>query len=77
MKIYIDKIQKIFREVLEDESIVINPETKADDIEDWDSLNHIYLIIEIEKVFNIKFMTQEIESWKNVGDMIEALKKHE
>ena len=77
MKIYIDKIQKIFRQVLEDESIVINPETKADDIEDWDSLNHIYLIIEIEKVFNIKFMTQEIENWKNVGDMIEALKKHE
>jgi acyl carrier protein len=77
MKIYIDKIQKIFRQVLEDESIVINLETKADDIEDWDSLNHIYLIIEIEKVFNIKFTTQEIENWKNVGDMIEALKKHE
>ena len=46
MKIYIDKIQKIFRQVLEDESIVINPETKADDIEDWDSLNHIYLILQ-------------------------------
>ena len=74
MNNYLSQIQDIFREVLEIEDLLISKETKADDIDEWDSLNHIYLIVEIESVFKVKFTTKQIQKWNNVGDMIEELK---
>lgn len=65
--------QEIFRDVLDNEEIEINFETVADDIEEWDSLSHIQLIVAIEKHFKIKFTSKELLEWKTVGDMIDCI----
>lgn len=67
------RIQSIFQDVLDNEDIELNAETTAEDIEEWDSLSHIQLIVAIEKEFKIKFTSKEILSWKNVGEMIECI----
>lgn len=63
------KVQDIFIDVLEDEDIELSYNTTSDDIEGWDSLNHIVLIVEIEKEFNFKFRLEEIQGFKNIGEM--------
>ncbi len=69
----IQKLIPIFHDVFDNDSIVISPETAAADVEDWDSLNNIQLIIAIEKAFKVKFKTAEIRSWQNVGEMCESI----
>jgi len=66
-------VQDIFRDVLDDDGIVLTPETTANDVDDWDSLSHIQLIVAIEKKFKIKFTSKEILSWSNVAEMIECI----
>lgn len=66
-------VQDIFREVLDNDEIVLTPETTANDVDDWDSLSHIQLIVAIEKKFKIKFTSKEILSWSNVAEMIECI----
>ncbi len=65
--------QDVFRDVFDDESIIIADDTTADDIEDWDSLEHINLITAIEQQFGIKFAMSEATRFKNVGDMIDTI----
>jgi acyl carrier protein len=67
------RVSSIFREVLEDDSLNINEKDGADDIDDWDSLTHIMLIVETEKEFKIRFISSEISNWNNIGDMITAI----
>lgn len=69
----IKAVQGVFIDVLEDDDIVLNYNTTADDIEDWDSLNNILLIVEIEKKFKLKFKLEEIHSFKNVGEMCDYI----
>ena len=69
----LSEIQSIMRDVLDDVSIVIDETTTANDVEGWDSLTHIQLIVAIEKHFKIKFSSKEILSWKNVGEMLEVI----
>jgi acyl carrier protein len=75
----IEKIKKqlteIFRDVLDDDSIEISRETTAQDIEEWDSLNHISLLVAIEKEFEIKLNLSEVKALQNVGDMIDLVIK--
>ncbi len=63
------RLNKVFRDVFDDDSITVNPKTTANDIEDWDSLEHITLIAAVEKEFKMKFKMGEISSMKNVGEM--------
>lgn len=70
-----ERLQGIFREVFEDDEIILTEEMTADDIEDWDSLTHIQLIEAIEEEFNIKFILQEITGLSNVGEFLEMVKR--
>ncbi len=64
-----DRLNRVFREVFDDETIRVTPKTTADDIDDWDSLEHITLISAVEREFRMKFKMGEISSMKNVGEM--------
>jgi len=67
------ELNKIFADVLDDDTVFLHRETTAKDVEDWDSLNHIQFIIAIEKYFKIKFSRIEIREWQNVGDICDAI----
>lgn len=67
------RLNKVFRDVFDDDSITVNPKTTADDIDDWDSLEHITLINAVEREFKIKFKMGEISSMKNVGEMAQII----
>jgi acyl carrier protein len=71
----LNEITGVFRNVLDDNKLVINESTNAGDIDDWDSLTHIELIIGVEKKFKIRFNTNEINTWANVGEMCNAIDK--
>jgi acyl carrier protein len=68
-----NKLNKIFCEILDLDEVTLTDDTSANDIEEWDSLAQIQLIVAIEKAFSIKFNSQEILSWKNVGAMIDCI----
>ena len=69
------QLTEIFRDLFDDESIVLTPQTTASDIEGWDSFNHINLIVATEAKFKIKFNTAEIESLHNVGHLVQVIEK--
>lgn len=70
-----EKLSEVFQDVFDDENIVVTDSTTADDIEDWDSLEHINLVVAVEKKFGIKFNMGEVNSFKNVGEMVDIILK--
>ncbi|HBG06103.1 MAG: acyl carrier protein [Geobacteraceae bacterium GWC2_58_44] len=66
-------LNEIFRQVFDDDSIEIARETTADDIDGWDSLSHMNLIVAVEMGFNIRFNTKDVRALKDVGDLIDTI----
>jgi acyl carrier protein len=69
----LQKVNDIFIDTLDNEDIVLTYETTANEVEDWDSLTHIQLVVAVEKQFKVRFTSQEIQSWKNVGEMLDCI----
>ena len=67
------KLQEIFCDILDNEEIKLSRETTVNDIDEWDSLTNIQLVVAIEKSFKIKFTSKEIITWKNIGEMIDCI----
>lgn len=70
-----EKLTGIFRDVFDNDDIEISDTTTANDIEEWDSLEHITLIAAVEKAFKMRFAMKEVSSMKNVGEMISILEE--
>ena len=71
----LQKVNEIFWDVFDDESLEIVEETTAADIEDWDSLTHITLISEIENEFDFSFSMKDVLGMQNVGEMLDIIEK--
>lgn len=70
-----EKLQEVFQDVFDDDEIELTDETTADDIDAWDSLTHVQLIVAVEKAFGLKFSTVEVMKLKNVGEFIALIDK--
>ena len=68
-----ERLTKVFHEVFDDDSIEINDETTADDVEDWDSFEHINLVVAVEEAFNFKIPMGKTVTMKNVGEMVDLI----
>jgi acyl carrier protein len=71
----IKQVNKIFIDIFEDESIVLNEHTTTSDIEAWDSLNHIQMITAVEKHYKIRFELNDLLNFKNVGDLCRGIQR--
>ena len=69
------RLTKIMRDILDDDNLVATPELTANDVEGWDSVNHITLVVAIEEAFHIKFKSAELEKMKNVGQLVDQIEK--
>ncbi len=69
------ELENIFRSVLNKKEIILTSESTANDIDGWDSITHIMLVVEIEKKFKVRFKAREIQSWQTIGDIIQSLSK--
>ena len=71
-----ERLNDVFREYFDDDSITVTDDTTAADIEDWDSLEHINLLVAIEREFDIKFTMGETTGLQNVGEMVDRIIAH-
>lgn len=70
-----EKLTEIFRDVMDNDEIVLEENTTAEDIEEWDSLAHVQLIERIESVFGLKFSAKEMMSWDDVGEFVDSIEE--
>ena len=72
-----EKLNEVFEDVLDlDETPSLTNETSANEIEEWDSLSHVQLVVAVEKAFKVKFTSAEIIKWQNVGQMVDSILAH-
>ena len=67
------RLKPVFENVFDEDDVEVTASTTANDISEWDSLRHIRLIIAVEKEFGIKFLTSEVNDFKNVGELVEMI----
>jgi acyl carrier protein len=72
----LEQLTGVLREVFDNDDLVARPELTARDVAEWDSLNHIRLIVSVEKAFRIKFKTSEVSGFANIAEMAEAVVAH-
>lgn len=70
-----EKLHEVFHDFFADDTIVLSDETTANDIDEWDSLEHISLMVAVEDQFGIKFTMGEVNTMKNVGEMVDIILK--
>jgi acyl carrier protein len=68
------KLSEIFHDVFDDESIVVTPQLTADDVDEWDSLSHIRLVLAVESKFGLQFSAAEVSRLKNVGEFVALIR---
>lgn len=68
-----ERLTQVFREVFDDEEIELTDSTTADDIEDWDSFEHINLVVAVEEEFSFKIPMGKVVTMKNVGEMVDII----
>ena len=68
-----ERLTEVFREVFDDQDIVLSDATTAEDIEDWDSFEHINLIVAVEEEFSFKIPMGKVVTMKNVGEMVDII----
>ena len=66
-------LTEVFRDIFDDDSIVLRPDLSADDVKDWDSSAHVNLIVATEHRFGIRFQTAELESLRSVGQLVDLI----
>lgn len=69
----LNKLNDIFRDLFDLPDLQLNEAMSAEDIDEWDSVNHVMLVVEIERQFKVKFHTAEVEEMKNVGDLVKLI----
>ena len=69
------QLERVFQNVLNDETIQLSRETTASSIEGWDSIAHITLMVSVEQAFGVQFSSEELNSFKKVGDLVDCLKQ--
>ena len=69
----LEKLNGIFRTVFDNDDLDIRPEMTANDVDGWDSLSHVNLILAVEKGFGIRFTQKELLTFKNVGDLLRSV----
>lgn len=73
MEVICERLTPIFREVFDNDAIVVTPGMTAAEVEEWDSLTHIRLMVAVEQAFGLRFSTAEISSFKNVGELARCI----
>lgn len=69
----LNQVTQVFIDTLDEDNITLTESTTADDVEGWDSLTHVQLVVAVEKKFKIRFAAKEIQSWKNVGELVNSI----
>ncbi len=73
--IIMQRLEPIFQDALGVPGLKLTNDLSADDVEAWDSMSHVSLVVEVESCFNVRFMTSEIEELHNVGEFVELIAK--
>jgi acyl carrier protein len=68
-------INEIFIDTLDNDELIVTESTTANDVDEWDSLTHIQLVVAIEKQLKIRFTSKEIQSWKDVSEMLNCIEE--
>lgn len=69
----LNEISNVFADTLDEDKIALTESSTADEVEGWDSLTHVQLVVAVERKFKVRFTAKEIQSWKNVGEMIDSI----
>lgn len=75
MEKLLSEVTEVYRRVLKNPDLILTPESTANDVDGWDSLNHTILMAEVQKHFQVKFALKEVIRLKNVGDMLELIRQ--